>query len=136
MSQKSVGDLMHKGVIACGPSTPMNEVVRIISDTSVHAVVVMDDENRPLSWVSHMDIIRLFGEDLTQYRASDVMRDAVILIETDQPAKAGAELMRAHDTDRLLVIEVEGGTQTPVGVLSTTDLVKEMRGARWIWHMG
>jgi predicted transcriptional regulator len=136
MPQKTVGDLMHKGIIACGPGTPMNEVVRIISDTSVHAVVVMGDENRALSWVSHMDIIRLFGEDLTQYQARDVMQDPVILIESDQPAKAGADLMLEHGTDRLLVIEVEGGTQTPVGVLSTTDVVNEMRGVRWIWHMG
>ena len=46
MSDKSVSDLMHKGVIACRPETPMTEVVRIVSDTDVHAIVVMDEYDR------------------------------------------------------------------------------------------
>jgi len=135
MTQKTVADLMHKGIIACGPDTPMDEVVRIVSDTSVHALVVMDDEGRAIGMVSHMDIIRLFGEDLSQHRARDVMSHTVIAVESDQPAKVGANLMLEHNVDRLLVVEVEGEGRTPVGVLSTTDMVKDMRGVRWIWHV-
>ena len=136
MSQKTVGDLMHKGIIACSPETPMDEVVRIVGDTSVHALVVLDESRRPIGMVTHTDIIRLFGEDLPQYAARDVMSDTVIVVESDQPAKVGAELMLEHAVDRLLVVEVEGTQRTPVGILSTTDLIKEMRGIRWIWHMG
>jgi CBS domain-containing protein len=86
--------------------------------------------------VSHTDIIRLFGEDLPQYVARDVMSDSVISVESDQPAKVGADLMLEQGVDRLLVVEVDGDERIPVGILSTTDLVKEMRGIRWIWHMG
>ena len=46
MPDKTVGDLMHKGIIACRPDTPMTEVVRIVLDTDVHAIVVMDDQQR------------------------------------------------------------------------------------------
>ena len=136
MSQKTVGDLMHKGIIACSLETTMDEVVRIVSDTSVHAIVVMDDDKRAVGIVSHTDIIRLFGEDLPQYVAKDVMSDSVIAVESDQPAKVGADLMLEQGVDRLLVVEVDGDERIPVGILSTTDLVKEMRGIRWIWHMG
>ena len=136
MSQKTVGDLMHKGIIACSLETTMDEVVRIVSDTSVHAIVVMDDDKRAVGMVSHIDIIRLFGEDLPQYVARDVMSDSVIAVESDQPAKVGADLMLEQGVDRLLVVEVDGDERIPVGILSTTDLVKEMRGIRWIWHMG
>jgi predicted transcriptional regulator len=136
MSQKTVGDLMHKGIIACSPETTMDEVVRIISDTSVHAIIVMDDNRNTVGIVSHIDIIRLFGEDLPQHAARDVMRDTVITIESYRPAKVGADLMLEKGVDHLLVIEVDGSNRTPVGVLSTTDLIKEMRGIRWIWHMG
>ena len=136
MSQKTVGDLMHKGIIACSPETPMDEVVRIVGDTSVHAIVVMDNDKQAIGMVTHTDIIRLFGEDLPQYAAKDVMSDTVIIVESDQPAKVGANLMLENMVDRLLVVEVEGTQRTPVGILSTTDLIKEMRGIRWIWHMG
>jgi predicted transcriptional regulator len=135
MPQKTVGDLMHKGIIACGPEIAMDEVVRIVNDTSVHAIVVMDRENRPLGMVTHMDIIRLFSADLSDHVAREVMSDTVIAIESNQPAQAGADLMLKHNVDRLLVIEVDGDQRTPVGMLSTTDLVNDMRGVRWIWHV-
>jgi CBS domain-containing protein len=136
MSQKTVGDLMHRGVIACSPETTMDEVVRIVSDTSVHSIVVMDDNRNAVGLVSHMDIIRLFGEDLPQYTASDIMSDTVITAESHTPAKTGAELMLETGVDHVLIVEVDGNSRTPVGVLSTTDLIKEMRGIRWIWHVG
>jgi CBS domain-containing protein len=136
MSQKTVSDLMHKGIIACSLETTMDEVVRIVSDTSVHAIVVMDDDKHPVGMVSHVDIIRLFGEDLPQHVAKEAMSNSVITIESHQPAKAGADLMLEKGVDRLLVVEVDGDSRIPVGILSTTDLIKEMRGIRWIWHMG
>jgi CBS domain-containing protein len=135
MPQRTVGDLMHKGVIACGPDTLMSEVVRIVNDTSVHAIIVMDDHGSPIGMVSHMDIIRLYGEDLSEHRAKDAMSGPVITIESGEPASRGVGLMVSHGVERLLVVETETGQHTPVGMLSTTDLVKDMRGARWIWHV-
>ena len=136
MSEKTVGDLMHKGIIACKPQIPMNEVVRIVSDTDVHAIVVMDDDDDALGIISHMDIIRFFGQDLSQYKAEEVMSHTVFNIASDRPAKDAADLMLDKNVHRLLVVEIEGDEQTPVGIISTTDLVKEMRGSRWVWYMG
>jgi predicted transcriptional regulator len=28
------------------------------------------------------------------------------------------------------------GKHKPVGIISTTDIVKQMRGAKWMWYMG
>jgi len=130
MSEKTVGDLMHKGVIACKPETPMNEVVRIVSDTDVHAIVVMGDENQPVGIISHTDIIRLYGAELSQHIAQEVMSKTVYDIQADEVAKKAADKMLKHGVHRLLVIEDD--SKTPVGIISTTDLVKEMRGSRWI----
>jgi CBS domain-containing protein len=135
MSDKTVGDLMHKGIIACKPETPMTEVVRIVSDTDVHAIVVMDNDNQALGIISHTDIIRLFGEDLAQHTAREVMSQGVLDIASEAPAKEAAQLMLDKGIHRLLVIETQEGERRPVGILSTTDLVKEMRGSRWIWYM-
>jgi CBS domain-containing protein len=136
MSDKLVGDIMHKGVIACRPETPMTEVVRIVSDTDVHAIVVMDERARALGVVSHTDIIRLFGQDLTMYTAEDVMSRTVFDIELTEPAERAAKKMLENGVHRLLVVEVEQEERHPIGIISTTDLVKEMRGSRWVWYMG
>lgn len=136
MSDKLISDIMHKGVIACSPDTPMTEVVRIVSDTEVHAIIVMDGNNHPLGIVSHTDIIRLFGKDLTTYTAKDVMSHNVFDIAANEPAQKAAETLLKHGVHRLLVVEVENTERHPVGIISTTDLVKEMRGSRWVWYMG
>lgn len=136
MSDKTVADLMHKGIIACRPETSMNEVVRIVSDTDVHAIVVMDQDNQALGIISHTDIIRLYGEDLSQHIAQEVMSSQAVAIESDKPARDAADLMLQRGVHRLLVIEIEEGRRRPVGIISTTDLVKDMRGSRWIWYMG
>lgn len=135
MQDKTVAQVMHKGIIACRPDTPMNEVVRIISDTDVHAIVVMDEDNHPLGMVTHMDIIRLFDQDLAKYTAQDVMSHTIYDIEAHESAKSAADKMLANRVHRLLVVEVDGDRRRPVGIISTTDLIKEMRSSRWVWYM-
>jgi CBS domain-containing protein len=136
MSDKTVGDLMHRGIIACKPETPMDEVVRIVVEKDVHAIIVMDDETQALGIISHTDIIRFYGQDLSQHTAREVMSRPVLDIEIDRPAELAAQQMREKAVHHLLVIEVERDNRKPVGVVSTTDLVRGMRGSRWIWHMG
>ena len=136
MSAKTVGDLMHKGVIACSTETPLNQIVRIINDMSVHAIVVMDPDNQPLGIITHMDIIRYYDADQNQLYASEIMSGRVFDIESDQPAGQAAQQMLQKGVEHLLVVEKQGNKRQPVGVVSTTDLIKEMRGSRWIWHIG
>ena len=136
MPTKTVGDLMHKGIIACRPDTPMTEVVRIVLDTEAHAIVVMDDHNRAQGILSDMDIIRLYGRDLSRHTAREAMSDQVHTIEPGQLARLAAARMLEKGVQRLLVIETEQDPPRPVGIISANDLVKGMRGARWTWHIG
>jgi CBS domain-containing protein len=136
MPDKTVGDLMHKGIIACRPDTPMTEVVRIVLDTDIHAIVVMDDAGQARGLISDQDIIRLYGTDLSRHTAHEVMSEGVQTIEPDQPARLAAARMLEKGVQRLLVLETQKDHSRPVGIISATDLVKGMRGARWTWHIG
>jgi CBS domain-containing protein len=136
MPDKTVGDLMHKGIIACRPDTPMTEVVRIVLDTDAHAIVVMDDQNQAQGLLSDLDIIRLYGTDLSRHTAREAMSDQVHTIEPGQLARLAAARMLEKGVQRLLVIETEQDPPRPVGIISANDLVKGMRGTRWIWHIG
>jgi CBS domain-containing protein len=136
MPDKLVGDLMHKGIIACRPDTPMTEVVRIVLDTDAHAIVVMDDQNQAQGILSDLDIIRFYGTDLSRHTAREAMSDQVYTIEPGQLARLAAARMLEKGVQRLLVIETEQDPPRPVGIISANDLVKGMRGARWTWHIG
>ena len=136
MPDKTVGDLMHKGIIACRPDTPMTEVVRIVLDTEAHAIVVMDDQNRAQGILSDLDIIRLYGRDLSRHTAREAMSDQIHTIEPGQLARLAAARMLEKGVQRLLVIETEQDPPRPVGIISANDLVKGMRGARWTWYIG
>ena len=135
MPDKTVGDLMQKGITACRPDTPMTEVVRIILDTDVHAIVVMDDHNQAQGILSDLDIVRLYGTDLSRHTAREAMSDHVNTIEPTQLARLAAARMLEKGIPRLLVIETDQDPPRPVGIISASDLVKGMRGARWIWHI-
>jgi CBS domain-containing protein len=131
--ERLVRDIYHKGVIFCKPDTPLQEVVRVMADTEIHAIMVAEHEGEPpVGVVSHSDAIAHYGEDLTAILARDVMtRDVISIPEGATVEEASARLIESH-IHRLLVIGENG---KPLGILSTTDIIREMRGTRWVWYL-
>lgn len=136
MAEKLVRDIMHKGVIVCKPDTPLQEVVRIIVDTDVHAIIVMGAEDEVRGIISHFDLIGYYGQDLMEHKAEEIMTPKVIDVPPDVPISEAIKLMLEKDIHRLLVAEMTPDGKKPVGIISTTDIVHDMRGARWVWYMG
>jgi predicted transcriptional regulator len=131
--QRTVRDIYHKGVIFCKPETPLQEVVRVMADTEIHAIMVAEQEgNPPVGVVSHMDTIAHYSEDLAAIEARDVMTPEVISVAENATVKEAARRLLESDIRRLLVVDNEG---RPLGILSTTDIIREMRGARWVWYL-
>ena len=128
-----VRDIYHKGVIFCKPDTPLQEVVRVMADTEIHAIMVAEREGEPpVGVVSHTDAIAHYGEDVTSAQARDVMTSHVISISEDATVEEAAQKLLESNIHRLLVVSVDG---KPLGILSTTDIVREMRGTRWVWYL-
>jgi len=134
MTERRVRDIYHKGVIFCKPGTPLQEVIRVMADTDIHAIIVSEgEETQPLGIISHTDAIAHYGEDLTQIKASEAMTPNVITVsEETTVAEAARQMLQSH-IHRLLVVDRDG---TPVGILSTTDIIRDMRGSKWVWYMG
>lgn len=127
---KLVRDLMHSGVIACRPETPLGQVAVMLTQNRVHSLIVTDRDERTLGIITDFDL--LAGEWLSADEHSlEVMRSmtAGILmstpvnsIEADTPALAAAQYMRDHGISRLLV--TEKGKR--VGMLSVSDFVAKL----------
>lgn len=132
-AEKRVRDVMHRGVITCKPDTLLKEVVRILADTGVHAVIVAESGTEVEGVISHMDVVRLYGKNLLEYKASDVMTPLIYDISADATVSEAVEALLAHRIHRLVVTEEGHGRKVAVGVLSTTDIIREMRGQAWYW---
>jgi predicted transcriptional regulator len=131
--ERLVRDIYHKGVILCKPDTPLQEVVRVMADTGVHAVMVSESEEQPpVGVVSHTDAIAHYGEDLTEIQTRDVMTTGVVGISDSATVGEAAKRLLESNIHRLLVVSKDG---TPLGILSTTDIIREMRGTRWVWYL-
>ena len=131
--ERRVRDIYHKGVILCKPDTPLQEVVRVMADTEIHAVMVAEREGEPpVGVVSHTDAIAHYGEDLTTIQSRDVMTSDVVSISEDATVEEAAKKLLESHIHRLLVVSEEG---RPLGIISTTDIVREMRGTRWVWYL-
>jgi len=130
---KRVRDVMHPGVITCKPDTLLKEVVRMLAETGVHALIVAESGTEIDGVISHMDIIRLYGKNLLEYRARDVMTPLIYDISADATISEAVETLLAHRVHRLVVTEEGPRHKVAVGVLSTTDIIREMRGQAWYW---
>jgi CBS domain-containing protein len=131
--ERLVRDIYHKGVIFCKPETPLQEVVRVMADTEIHAIMVAEREGAPpVGVVSHMDTIAHYSEDLTAIHARDVMTPKAISVSESATVKDAAKKLLDSEIHRLLVVDDD---DRPVGILSTTDIIREMRGARWVWYL-
>jgi CBS domain-containing protein len=131
--ERTVRDIYHKGVIFCKPETPLQEVVRVMADTEIHAIMVAEQEgSAPVGVVSHMDTIAHYSEDLTAIEARDVMTTEVISVSESATVKEAAKQLLQSNIHRLLVVNDQ---EKPLGILSTTDIIREMRGARWVWYL-
>ena len=136
MSAKKIKDIMHKGVITCAPDVPVQEVVRVVADTDVHAIIVVHPpESVVAGIISHTDLLRLYGKDLLEYKAADIMTTDVIDIGPERPVAEAAKLMLEKGIHRLLITEDTPAGKKPIGVVSTTDIIRDMRGTRWSWYM-
>ena len=131
--ERLVSDIYHKGVILCKSDTPLQEVVRVMADTEVHAVMVAESEGQPPAGVvSHTDAIAHYGGDLTAIQACDVMTTRVVSISENATVAEAAKKLLESNIHRLLVVDADNA---PLGILSTTDIVREMRGTRWVWYL-
>jgi crotonyl-CoA carboxylase/reductase len=134
LQKTAVREVMHRGVITCTPETALKEVARIMNATDVHALIVVNERNEVQGIVSHMDMLRAFGQDLYALKAQDVMTKEVLSIEPDAPLAEAVRMMLDHRVHRLLVARIEGGAKIPVGVISTTDVIDAMWGRPWLWE--
>lgn len=133
-SERIVSNIMHKGVIGCKPSTPLDEVVRIMADTNLRVIVVTGPDEEALGIISQLDVIPLYGQDLRGKKARDVMSTKVIAIPPDMTLSEAVKIMVERKITHLVVSERGDVGLRALGILSSSEVIREMRGSKWMWY--
>jgi CBS domain-containing protein len=127
---KTVQDVMHKGVFTCNPETPIPDVAGLMYREDISAVPVVNTEGHLIGIVSRTDLIGLRAHaEWEQLCAEHAMTHEVVTITADQPLYAAVSELAGRRLHRLVVVAPDGnGRLFPIGVVSQTDIVREMSG--------
>ena len=126
-----VGDVMHHGVMTCRRDTPIQDVARFMADNDVSALVVVNDDEHMIGLISRTDLInaRLYEQYWKHWRgltAGHIMVTDVVVVSKHDTMQVASKLMMEQHIHRVVVIEQHSSGQKPVGVLSVTDVVRDI----------
>ena len=133
MNDKTVQDWMHRGVITCGPETPVTDVAASMDSNDISALVVVDDAGDALGVISRTDLVnaRFIQPYMKHWRglhAEHLMSKPVISVTPNTTINEAVQLLNEKRVHRLVVVDKISGHVRPLGILSVTDLVRHPGG--------
>jgi CBS domain-containing protein len=118
---------MHRGVISCRVDTPLEEIAQRLMEYQINALFVLDQSGKACGVVSQTDLVRAYVQGgWSDLVAEDIMTPGVVTVVPDIPVTAAAQLMLDKNIHRLLIVQGGLVPDRPVGVLSMSDIVREM----------
>lgn len=128
-----VSDVMTNEVITCPGSATLGSMATTLVRRNVRAVFVLDEAGQPSGIVTDFDLLagEWMGTDtkslqtMQNMTARELATSPVETINADASAVEAAARLRKLHLGRLLVTDERG---SPVGVISTSDLVDPLGG--------
>lgn len=131
---KFVRDVMSVDVKCCHKDTTISDVAHTMTANDVSAIVVTDDDGYLAGIISRTDLVALRGSDEYWYavNAGHVMKSDVLTCAPDALIRDASKLLIQNKIHRLVVVESSNDHTAlrPIGVLSQTDIVRDMATQR------
>lgn len=117
--------LVRATPITCAPDTPIRTVLRLMRDESVGAVVVVDENKRPIGIFTLHDLLTrvALGEVETRHSIAQVMTHDPMTLPASALAHEAALLMAHHGFRHAVVVD----ENRVAGVVSENDLFAMQR---------
>ena len=116
----TIADVMTKSVISVDASITINEAAKMMEDTKVGAVIVMEN-NTPVGIVTDRDFSVKVAAHAYQITSpiKQIMSAPLFSINSDETVRTAADLMHDRGIRKLPVIDDEN----VVGIITSTDIV-------------
>jgi CBS domain-containing protein len=124
----TVGELMTPRPFVVFVDTPLPEVAKLLGQHGIGGVPVVDATGAMVGVISETDLLRVRATDdlwarWPGLRARHLMTSPVVTITATERPETAARLLETHGVHRLIVVDERDGS-TPVGVISSGDLVR------------
>ena len=124
--QLRVRDLMSLEPVTVRGGAPLVVADMLMRQFGVSGLPVIDGQGKLIGVLSRTDLMALAGDarvEAWQGRSvAATMTAPSLTVEADAPLVEAAARMEEHHVHRLVVVEPQGGR--PIGILSTTDIVR------------
>jgi CBS domain-containing protein len=130
-SGSTVASLMTRSPVVVLESDAIAAVAELLAGYEISGLPVVDSDDHLVGVISQSDLVRLRGSTLPWtgwygLMVRDVMSKPARTIEGTSGVDAAARQMTAEGVRRLVVVDAG---QVPVGVLSESDIVREIADA-------
>lgn len=121
-------DIMQRSVVSCVPDDTVREVARLMKTNGTYAIVVTHVSGEVWGLVSVMEVIHQYGGDLERLSAEDIMRPYRKEVDPQWSLTEAIDLMKRRKIEHLIIVDPHAGPKRPIGLLSTSDVVRHMSG--------
>ncbi len=127
---RQVGDLMAIDPVVVRADAPLAEAARLMDGRHVHGLPVVDGASTLVGVISQTDLLRARATEYlwanwSDLRVRHLMTSPALTVHGDTPLALAARKMERHHVHRLVVVAADDDG-LPIGVISTTDLVRAM----------
>ena len=125
----TVGELMSIEPVTVAIDESVTQAERLMSERGITGLPVVDRVGRLKGVLSQTDIVRALasGQPVATWprlAVRHLMTSPALTIRLDETLLTAARLMEQHHVHRRVVVAPDG--EHPVGVISTTDLVRAL----------
>uniref|UniRef100_A0A832GP46 CBS domain-containing protein n=1 Tax=Caldimicrobium thiodismutans TaxID=1653476 RepID=A0A832GP46_9BACT len=128
--EKKVAEVMSRSLYTVSMDASFEEILQTMIESRVSAVIVLAPNGEFMGIVSKTDILsalKKYGAQVFSKNAEDLLCPKPYTIEGNATIKEAAQKMLAHKVHRLLVVSPSAiGRYMPVGIISATDILKEV----------
>lgn len=126
----TVDRLMTRDPVCIGAEASLADVADLLEDYGISGLPVIDDRGDLVGVISRTDLVRVRAslEPWSGWHGllvADLMSRPVVTVPPRATVSVAAELITSNQVHRLIVVDDDG---TPVGVLSETDVVRDIAG--------
>ena len=125
---KLLRDVMTRGVVTVHMDATVKQIAGMLSKQGLSGVAVIDNQGAAMGVISGMDILKVMGKkNWESMMAENIMTSRVETAKPTCTIAEAARMMREKNIHRLLVLSETGIgiSQRPIGILSTSDIVRE-----------
>ncbi len=126
----TVGEVMSIEPVVIRADAPLTEAVKLLERERIHGLPVVDGTGSLVGVLSQTDLLRARSTEFLWANwpglaVRHLMTSPALTIHRSTPLADAARKMERHHVHRLVVVADEDET-LPIGVVSTTDLVRAM----------